>query len=50
MADPEGNLKLLEMTVSPDCERAQRDYPNFWNEIFGSLLYAKQSPNLERIF
>ena len=49
MADHQENLKLLEMTVSPDCERAQRDYPNFWNEIFETLVHAKQSTNLERI-
>lgn len=50
MVDGSGQAKLLEVTVSPDCQRAQRDYPNFWNEIFGVLLFGEQSPNLSRVF
>ena len=50
MVDAEGQMKLLEVTVSPDCDRAQRDYPNFWNEILGSLMFGKQSENLFRVF
>lgn len=50
MVDEGGQAKLLEVTVAPDCQRAQRDYPNFWNEMFGVLLYGEQSENLFRVF
>lgn len=49
MVERSGEVKLLEITVAPDCERAQRDYPNYWNEILGLLIHGKQSPNLQRI-
>lgn len=50
MFDSDYNAKLLEVTVSPDCERAQRDHPTFWNQILDLICFGKQSKNFEKIF
>ena len=31
--------KILEATFSPDCKRACRFNPNFFNEVFGCLFF-----------
>lgn len=43
-------VKLLEVTVSPDCERAQRDHPDFWKDVFDSVFRKQVSDDFEVIF
>lgn len=31
--------KILEVTFSPDCERACKFNPDFFNEVFGCLFF-----------
>ena len=33
--------KMLEMTFSPDCDRACKYDPSFYNDVFGLLFLNK---------
>lgn len=46
---PNFQPKLLEMTFSPDCNRACKFYPTFYNDIFECLYFGKENDNIERI-
>ena len=50
MIDGSGDLKLLEVTVAPDCERAQRDYPTFWNESLELMAFGEKTENFSQVF
>ena len=50
MVTESGQVKLLEVTVSPDCERAQRDHGDFWNEILDVVMRGRISKNFETVF
>jgi glutathione synthase/RimK-type ligase-like ATP-grasp enzyme len=50
MIDEKGTVKLLEITVSPDCRRAQRDYPGFWNDVLGLMVYGEKNETFDRVF
>ena len=42
--------KLLEFTFSPDCERACKFYPTFYNDLFEVLFLEKDNANVEPLF
>jgi tubulin--tyrosine ligase-like protein 12 len=42
--------KLLEFTFSPDCIRACKFYPTFYNEILEALFLGKLSENIDKLF
>lgn len=41
--------KLLEVTYSPDCLRANTFYPSFWDDIFECMYHNKINPLIERL-
>ena len=41
--------KLLEMTFAPDCDRACKYHPEFFNDIFKCLFLNKDDCNMDRI-
>lgn len=41
--------KLLEMTFSPDCGRACKYHPSFYDDLFACLFLHKDDTNVERI-
>ena len=46
---PEYQPKLLEMTFSPDCNRACKYHPTFYNDIFECLYLGLENANIERV-
>lgn len=42
--------KLLEFTFSPDCIRACKFYPTFFEDVFQGLFLDKPGENLESLF
>jgi tubulin--tyrosine ligase-like protein 12 len=46
---PDYQPKLLEMTFSPDCNRACKYHPTFYNDIFECLFFGKENDNIERV-
>lgn len=41
--------KLLEMTFSPDCHRACKYHPSFYDDVFECLYLHKDDCNVERV-
>ena len=41
--------KILEVTYSPDCIRANKFYPSFWNDVFEALYLGKINPLIRKI-
>ena len=48
----EGSMepKLLEFTFSPDCERACKYYPSFYNDLFEVLFLERENENVLPLF
>lgn len=42
--------KLLELTFSPDCERACKYHPTFYNDMFHLLFLNQDNENYESLF
>ncbi len=41
MVDDDMNVKILEITYAPDCNRAVDYYPSFFNDIFEVLFLGE---------
>lgn len=48
MITDEYEPKILEVTFSPDCKRACKFNPDFFNEVFGCLFF-NESKNMIKI-
>ena len=46
---PEYQPKLLELTFSPDCNRACKYSPSFYNDLFETLFYGKENPRMIKL-
>ena len=42
--------KLLEFTFGPDCNRACKFYPTFYNDLFEVLFLNRENQNIEPLF
>lgn len=42
--------KLLEFTFSPDCNRACKFFPSFYNDLFEVLFLERENANVEPLF
>lgn len=50
MIDTNFQPKLLEMTFSPDCTRACKFTPTFYNDIFETLFFGVPNENMIPLF
>jgi len=48
MVTSDFEAKILEATFSPDCKRACKFNPEFFNEVFG-CLFLNEEKNVTRI-
>jgi len=46
---PDYQPKLLEMTFSPDCNRACKYHPHFYDDLFECMYLGKDNKNLLRV-
>lgn len=46
MIDKTYQPKLLEMTFSPDCTRACKYTPSFYNDLFETLFFGVPNENM----
>jgi len=49
MIDMDFKVKMLEISFSPDCIRANKFYPSFWTDCLECLYLGKVSPNIEKL-
>lgn len=49
MVDEAMNVKILELTFSPDCIRAVDYYPEFYSDIFEVFFFGEEKESLRRI-
>ena len=50
MIDSHYQPKLLEMTYSPDCGRACKYHPHFFDDVYNCLfLYDDEKTNVDRV-